>query len=162
MRCLIHSACFWSAMVLSGCIQAASHLGDSLFFPSPPLWHTLHLMLDFYLHYNVWHWPLRLTTLSTCWHFALGQLFLPGIIFVFLYEKYHTLLLLVTWLQHNTVLKVTPPRSSNARLPSVELQLDRPIAILLWDATDNSKSTHRRYFFLTDSLQLLHFDQNSK
>ena len=58
-----------------------------------------------------------LTTLSECWHFALSQLFLPWHIFFFRVWEKSYLVVLVTWLQHNTVLKVTPPRSSNGQAP---------------------------------------------
>lgn len=60
-----------------GCIQAASHLGGSLFLPSAPLTYSSpHVgFLPLSQCHNLAHFWL--TTLSECWHFALSQLFLP-------------------------------------------------------------------------------------
>ena len=162
MRWLIYSPCFWSAMVLCsgmypGCLPFGWFLILLLF------WHTLHLMLDFYLHHNVTTWPIF--DLQLCLNVDIlpwANYSSPGIIFFSVYEKNHTLLCLL--LDSNTTqssrwLLLGP---LTARLPSSGAPAGQSNWCISLGCHWQRKSTHRRVFFFTDSLQLLHFDQNSK
>lgn len=97
---------FWSAMVLySGMYPGCLPFGDSLFFPSPPLTYSSP-HVSFYLHYNVTTWPICDLQLHVYMlTFCLEPIIPPRHNFCFPVWEISYPVVLVTWLQHNTVLK---------------------------------------------------------